>query len=353
MYVDRSEIDFGRYMGNALLLILTNTLLALLLLSLLSVTISDAIDFPQAWLWSMVIFASGNAVIRVLLIVLQMQKRPFAYGILQASLNVFNLLLILFLVVYLEKTWKGAILSDITTYALFGLVSLFILSRKFRLNYAPHKVYIKDLLAFNMPIAVHLIGKSILIMSDKLFISYYLGLNETGMYSAGYQVGLVVFVLSNAFQSAFTPEMYEKLKEGSLESKAYLVRVIYKYSLSIVSIALAIGFLAPYIVDVFLGDEYSEAWVYIFWISLGFALNGIYMPLSTLISYSKKTYLLMGITIGAALVNIGLNIYLIQKNGSLGAAQATLITFALVAMATFYFANRVVPMPWLNKKLGR
>jgi len=59
-----------------------------------------------------------------------------------------------------------------------------------------------------------------------------------------------------------------------------------------------------------------------------------------------RTGVLAGLTIGAAVLNAILNYVLILWLGPIGAAVATSITFAILAVLTAYLATTLYDMPW-------
>ncbi|GAI91605.1 unnamed protein product, partial [marine sediment metagenome] len=57
-------------------------------------------------------------------------------------------------------------------------------------------------------------------------------------------------------------------------------------------------------------------------------------------------YILAWITLMSAVINIGLNYFLIKANGAIGAAQATTITFFISFILTWILSAKVYQMPW-------
>ena len=66
------------------------------------------------------------------------------------------------------------------------------------------------------------------------------------------------------------------------------------------------------------------------------------------ILFTENTKLLSSITVFIVPINIALNYGLIKLSGALGAAQATFLTHFLFFIITWYYANKVYPMPWIT-----
>nr|MBK9652755.1 polysaccharide biosynthesis C-terminal domain-containing protein [Bacteroidota bacterium] len=66
------------------------------------------------------------------------------------------------------------------------------------------------------------------------------------------------------------------------------------------------------------------------------------------ITIRKKSKLISTISIVAFAINLVLNYFMIKEYGYMGAALATLITFAFQAASTAYFAHQTTHLPWLS-----
>jgi Na+-driven multidrug efflux pump len=64
------------------------------------------------------------------------------------------------------------------------------------------------------------------------------------------------------------------------------------------------------------------------------------------IFYVGKTYLLGYVTFVVAIVNIIFNYIFITKNGSIGAAQATSISYFISFVLIWYLSSKIYKMPW-------
>ncbi len=74
----------------------------------------------------------------------------------------------------------------------------------------------------------------------------------------------------------------------------------------------------------------------------GYYLQGLYFVLTKGIIYAKRTGLLPVISVGAAMVNIGLNLWLIPRYGMYAAAWTTVVSFGLMALAARWMSGRLV-----------
>jgi O-antigen/teichoic acid export membrane protein len=82
-------------------------------------------------------------------------------------------------------------------------------------------------------------------------------------------------------------------------------------------------------------------------------MHGLYYMMVNGIYYADQTRLLPLVTGVAAAVNFGANILLIPRIGMMGAAWATLVALAVMAVLTFVLAQRVYPIPFETGRIGR
>jgi O-antigen/teichoic acid export membrane protein len=86
-------------------------------------------------------------------------------------------------------------------------------------------------------------------------------------------------------------------------------------------------------VDLLAGQEsYREAWRVAPWVALSYLFYGAYSISQVTVFVAKRTWPLFWINLGCLALNVALNFVLIPRIGVLGAAVATLGTFAVLAL---------------------
>jgi len=121
------------------------------------------------------------------------------------------------------------------------------------------------------------------------------------------------------------------------------------YDVGIIISALALSFITPYFLKIFVSENFYFAYKYVLWIALGYAFQGMYFMVVSYIFYVKKTYILAWVTFSSAGINIVLNYFFIKANGAngaIGAAQATTITFFVKFIMVWILSAKVYKMPW-------
>src|SRR5699024_345203 len=152
-------------------------------------------------------------------------------------------------------------------------------------------------------------------------------LDQTGIYTVGFQIGLGLKVVTESFNSAWLPYLYKKLKIGDIKNKVIIVKITYIYIIALLIIALFLSLVAPFLIEFFLDESFHGSIRYVSWIAFGFAFNGMYQMVAGVIFYKRRTGLLAIITFITAILNIVFNYVFISWNGPIGAAQATCLAF--------------------------
>jgi O-antigen/teichoic acid export membrane protein len=345
-YFEQDKIDLPKYITNGIFVLGINFFVISIIVYSLSNQISNVTSFPAEWLWAVMLVASFQVVTQINLVLWQVQVKPITYGVFQILQTSLNVGLTLLLVVSFGLGWQGRIQGQLIAICFFGLLGLFLLWKNRWIKFEFNDKYIKHLFSFGLPLIPHTVGALLITMVDRVFITNMVGVGATGIYTVGYQVGMIIGILQDSFNKAWVPWFYKKLKEDKEEDKIKIVKITYAYFFIIALIALLLGFLSPWFLSFLVGKEFSNSGQFVIWIAIGFAFNGMYKMVANYIFYMQKTSILMYTTFLTACLNLVLNYFLIKLNGALGAAQATSISFFITFIVTWFISSRVYKMPW-------
>ena len=345
--IEKQELKV--YIGNVSFILFISFLFTFCIIFAIKGPFSHLIKFPEDWLPVIVVVALFQSVSTLTLTLWQVEQKPLPFGIFQISQAALNVTLSLIFVVMLSWRWQGRLLGIIITSIFFGLMGLSIIYKRKYIIFSFNKAYIKDALLFGIPLIPHALGGWMMTSIDRIFINSMVSVAATGIYTVGYQVGMIIGLLAMSFNQAWSPFLFEKLKENNSITKLKIVKFTYLYNLVIIIFAIALSLIAPWFLKFFVGKNFHCAYKYVFWIASGYAANGMYFMVVNYIFYVKKTYLLAWITLASAGVNMVLNYFFIKANGAIGAAQATTVSFFIAFILTWILSARVYKMPWLLK----
>lgn len=352
-YFNQEKYNIKKYVGNVFIILIFSSFLIGFLLHLFSNQLSLISSFPRDYLWTVVLYTVTLFIMNVKLSLWRAQKKSILFSLFNISKTFFNIIFSILLIVFIGLGWEGRIYALLFTGFIFSIVSIFSLIKNKEIKIEFDINYLKNAIAYGFPLIPHLLSGTILSMTDRLFITNMIGVGVTGIYSVGYQIGSIINILSHSFNNAYIPWLYEKLKENQYATKVKIVKFTYIYFVGILLLALGLGILAPIFLNVFLGKAFNESSVYVIWIALGYAFNGMYLMVVNYIFYEQKNSILAMVTFATALLNIVLNYFFIRKFGAIGAAQATTIIFAIKFVVVWVLSAKVHKMPWKEVLLNR
>jgi O-antigen/teichoic acid export membrane protein len=346
MYYEKEKVDIKEYITNCIYVLMTSTLLVTFFFCFFSEVIARISSVPIQVLWMVIVISFTQFITRIVLTLWQVQVKPVQYGIYQISQTALNMILSVGFVVIIGLTWRGRIYSQMISLVVFLVIGLSILIKNKWLKFSYNPKYIKHALGFGIPLIPHALGGVIMTITDRVFITNMVGIETTGVYTVGYQIGMIINLLATSFNQAYVPWLYSKLKENVEEMKLKIVKLTYGYYLAILTLAIILSIVAPLFLSIFVGKEFSQSSIYVIWIALGYAFNGMYFMISSYIFYAQKTSYLAGITFASAVLNIALNYIFISKYGAVGAAQATAIIYLIKFILTWLLSSKLYKMPW-------
>lgn len=338
------------YIANVLLIVAATTSIVLLIVIIFHSYITELLALPTEWVIIGVFVTVLVFFTTINLLLWQSEHKPIPLGIYQISESVFNLSLSLVLIVGFGMGWRGRLIAISMAALLFGFLSFSLLFKRNYLNLKLSKPYLKDALQFGVPLLPHALSTWVRTGIDRVFLTMLISTTATGLYTVGFQIASVIMVITTAFNKAYTPFLFEKLKDITVSQKIILVKYGYLYFLGLLLLATGLSLTGPYIVDVFLGKEFIESQEYITWFAFSFAFYGMYSMLVNYVLYTQKTIYLSYVTFSIGLLHVGLSYLFITYNGTIGAVQATAIVSFITFIAVWWLSNRLLPMPWLELK---
>lgn len=167
-------------------------------------------------------------------------------------------------------------------------------------------------------------------------ITKFVGEEYTALYSVAYSAMHIASLLMQALNRTWAPWMLDMLQ---YEEHERISRASKPYLFGFFSLVIMCLLFAPEIIYVLGGRSYLDA-IYIMpplFISTLFSF-AYQMYLQTEF-YEKKTNYIGIITIGAALVNVGLNFILIPKYGYIAAGYTTMLGYFLMFLSHYLYAS--------------
>jgi O-antigen/teichoic acid export membrane protein len=351
-FVDRDKVDFPSYVGSCLYVLLTSTLLTLIGVAVFQNPLSNFTSIPVFWLLTAVIISGCNFIIQIRLGIWMMSKKPAAYGIFQVSLSLLNMGLSLIFVLLLRQGYEGRLWGQTLAISAFAIAGYLSLMKGGWVEFRPRWEYMREALAFGMPLMPHVIGAFLVSLADRFIINQQLGLASAGIYMVAAQLGMGMGLLADAFNKSYIPWLYEKLKADDHVTKQRIVAGTWIYFAAALCFAGIVAFLSHWIILLVAGSEYLAAASALPWLALGQAFCGMYFMVTNYIFYKRKTRILAWVTLLTGGIGICLAWTLTSILGIAGAGLAFAVAMCLRFFMTWGLAQKVCPMPWFSRNLS-
>lgn len=179
--------------------------------------------------------------------------------------------------------------------------------------------------------------------SDRLVIGYYLGPESVGIYSASYALAALLMLLQTPLQITLFPKvsaLWETnraaaLRYVSLSNKLFLTLAIP----FVVGVPIVAGRVLSRLGNEEIGASGGGTLTLL--ITAGVMLWGVTIMLSQIFYGARRTVPIGVVTVGAAALNLLLNLLLVPVWGVSGAAFSTLVSY-MVACAVLYLLSRQI-----------
>jgi len=322
-YHELDSDEFALWISSILIIPLVMLIVLFLSFILFESFIYNFINISLCWMLIIPLIAFMQVVPQTILSIYKISERPLDYAKYQLSLTSFNLFFTLFLVVLLNLNWEGRVLAILLTYIIFTIVGIYLLYRMNLIQLKVEKAYVKRALKLGLPLILHVVSAVLFMMSDRLFISYYLGNDALGIYAVGAQIAMIAMIIQQSFNQAWVPFLFKNLKIGLMKNKIKIIKISYLAILFFAILPFLIELINPLFFRFFIDEKFVDSMQYVFWIALGYSLLGMYKVVTNYIFYKKRVKLLSAMTFFSLIIPI-------SQSSSTALSPTSLDMFALL-----------------------
>jgi O-antigen/teichoic acid export membrane protein len=200
------------------------------------------------------------------------------------------------------------------------------------------KKYLRPSLAFAVPLAVFIGLNWVVSGSGVLWVSFFSGLSDVGVYSLSVKTGWILSFVISSIELGLMPYFYSLRREG----KEFVIsRLATYYLFFLVIMGMTLSVFSKEIVALLAPPAYSGAAKIIPLIVLAWLFRGFYTFPICAIFYKGNTKGLPLINATTALISVGLNFLLIPHFGIIGAAQAFAATYFVWFLLIYFYSMRI------------
>lgn len=281
---------------------------------------------------------------------LRIQERPGLFSSFAVARHLTNTILKVVLVTR-GLGVAGVLWSDLLATGLFSLLLSPTLFRHASRRFS--WPLLRECLRFGSPKVPHGLMVQAQNLADRKILDLFVSRAEVGVYQMGYTFGQGVKFALSAFEPAWQPFVYSQLK--SPDAPRTIARVVTYAWAGFATLALGVAVFGRELLILMTpkSPAFQAAAPLIPPVALAYLFHGAFLLTSIGIGVRKEARYYPIITTLTAASNIALNFALIPRYGTLGAAWATVVSYALMAGLGLMFSQRLYPIPFEWPRLLR
>jgi O-antigen/teichoic acid export membrane protein len=205
---------------------------------------------------------------------------------------------------------------------------------------------IRASLVFGLPLIAYELSSLILDSADRFIVQRLMGDHPLGLYSAAYGIsGYLQDVIMTPLNLALFP-VYMRLwnEHGKDETARFLSKTLSWFLVISFFVVGASTLCSRDALLLLASRRFSGSENLLLILVPGLMLYALHIFFNVGLILQKRTTLLASIAIIAAIVNIGANLFLIPRLGLIGAATATLISYAFMVVSLIIVNQDIVPL---------
>ncbi|MBT8394711.1 MAG: polysaccharide biosynthesis protein [Flavobacteriaceae bacterium] len=362
------EDDKEKVVGTASVSLIITSVIFFILAFLLKNQISQFTNIKVEYISLVIWILLLDALVIIPFAWLRANEKPMKYAIIKICNVAVNLVLNVFLLLWLKGLAEGSPFFNnlyfpnfevnyifISNLIASALTLLFMVSFYTKIKYTFDSVLWKKMLRYSFPVLIAGVAFSVNETFDRILLERLLPENiaetQIGMYSACYKLALFMTLFATAYRLGIEPFFFSHAKSKNPQKNYAIVLEFFVAFGAIIFLSVVVfaDILKPIIIR---SEAYWEAmWIVPLILLANFCL-GIYHNLSVWYKITDRTKFGAYISVFGALVTLALNIWLIPKIGFKGSAIATLSAYGSMMLLSYYFGRKYYPIPYNLTKIG-
>jgi len=300
------------------------------------------------------IFASGAGIlVQPLSLYFQYRERAVEFAAISLASAVVGAAVSLYLVVALGRGVTGIVVGT-----LVAQVAALVMFLTDALRAAPPALdhnTARSLLRRGLPMVPSFLCLYILLQGNQVVLKEISGLNELGVYSVEFSLGMAMSLLINAFTTAWPPFFLSYWNDRDRAQQLFRQAFTY-YLLALGTVSLLFFVWAKPVVMTVAAKSYLESYRVVGWAATAQLLSGVFSLLLPAAYFSGRVGVVTPVQALSAVVSAGAAIGLIRSFGVTGAAYSLVLGY--LAMCALQYAwnragQKVFQMTYDWHRIGR
>lgn len=218
-------------------------------------------------------------------------------------------------------------------------------------GFAWHPAVLGPALAYSIPMIVHLTSHWVLNAADRLVIERLLGRGDVGLYSVAYKATAALITVNLSINGAYVPQFMRAQRDP--EQRAFVGQAV-TWFLGVAALAtLGLLCLGPTLLRAVYDPRFAEASGLVAILCTGALFQAGYLIGVNGLFFAQKTRLIPVLTVISGAANIGLCFWWIPPFGLIGAAWATTVSYAILALLVGLACRKATPIALQVGRLAR
>jgi O-antigen/teichoic acid export membrane protein len=274
---------------------------------------------------------------------LRAEDRALAFSLVSMANVLMTLGASIVLVGALRGGVAGAMIANGAGYATVVVGTFIPMLARSRLRFSAKVA--RSMLAFGAPLTLSVISVWVLQLSDRYLLAFFGDFSETASYAVAYSLGSVVSTIVLApFSLAWPTAMYSIAKRA--DAPRVFQQVFRWFTAVLLFAAFGLSLASTVLLTILFPPSYRAAAPVIPVVAASIALYGVYTVIMVGANVRRKTWMTSVFTASAAVVNVALNLILIPRFGSIGAAASTFFAYLALVVIAFIANQRIYPVPY-------
>jgi O-antigen/teichoic acid export membrane protein len=288
-----------------------------------------------------------QAFVEIPLMYIRAQQRPVFFIIVNTGKLILQLSLNIYFVVILQLQVLGVLYSTLIANIISGSVLILYTFKTVGVRFS--FILARLMVAFGLPFILSNLGDFILTFSDRYFLKTYADLSEVGIYSLGYKLGFVLWMLAvTPIFNIWDPQRFEIVEHKNLLE--IHKRVFVFFNIVLISFGLSISLFSYDLFRIMSAPAFWKAYKFVPLIILAYIIQGwTAFGNFGIMKTGKTKYIAYG-TIMGVIVIIPLSFILIPPLKGYGAGLATIIAFFVRFLVIYNYSQKYyhLEIPWLK-----
>lgn len=338
-FFKRPPEKYKLFFSNALVIPIVSLFLFTLLCVIFQYQLADFLKVSPVWIWLMPLSAWAIMINEIVMLITRNKNKPVQFVFFSIGKNALEILITLILVIGLQWAWQGRLLSAFLAPAFLAILSVYLFSKWKLLSRQVDTENIKRIFLMSFPFIFERLAVFVMGYSDKYFINEFdkNSTAEVGLYGLAGQVSSIIYLITISFNSAYHPHLFKQLASG-FKGKIHRTTLLYICAIGIAVVLMFIGM--PVLFKYFIGDRFHGAQVYVYLLTSGYFMWGIYNAFLGYLLYLSKNRQIFFISITGMLVSILLNAFVVPRYGAIGAAVTSIFTYSAMALICFFYVRK-------------